>query len=438
MTTWACDAAWCEGGVERDVVVVSGGDGIIEAVRVGIPAPPGARRLRGLVLPGFANAHSHAFHRALRGRLEASGGDFWRWREGMYSLVQRLDPERYRRLAEAVFAEMAMAGVTCVGEFHYLHHDVGGRPYEPANAMRDALVEAARVAGVRLSVLDTCYLTGGIGQALEGPQRRFGDGSPERWAERAFGTVPSEPYVRVGAAAHSVRALPPAALSAVAEAAAGRPLHVHVSEQPAENEACRSAYGMSPTKLLAECGVLGPATVAVHATHVDDEDVALLASHQSAVCLCPTTERDLGDGLGPTSEFTGTGVACCVGSDSHAVVDLLEEVRAVEMDERVRLGRRGVLDAEQLVELATVAGHRALGWPEAGRLAPGAPCDLVEIALDTVRTAGADLGLVPLVATAADVRTVVSQGRVVVEDGIHDRLGDVGRRLAEAVGEVWS
>ena len=230
------------------------------------------------MLPGFANAHSHAFHRALRGRTHEHGGTFWTWRERMYAVAARLDPDSYLALARAAYAEMALAGVTAVGEFHYLHHGPDGRPYADPNAMGHALAQAAADAGIRLTLLDTCYLTADVdGRPVEGVQRRFSDGTADAWAERVA-ALRDGPGLRIGVAAHSVRAVPRAALPVVAEAAGGRPLHVHLSEQPAENAACLAAHGLTPTGLLAAEGLLGPATTAVHATHLTGADIALLGS----------------------------------------------------------------------------------------------------------------------------------------------------------------
>ncbi|MDQ3629456.1 MAG: amidohydrolase family protein, partial [Actinomycetota bacterium] len=349
----------------------------------------GAVRLPGLGLPGLANAHSHAFHRALRGRTQ-EGGSFWTWREAMYDVAARLDPDRYLTLARAAYAEMALAGVTTVAEFHYLHHQPGGAPYAEPNIMGHALAQAARDAGIRLTLLDTCYLTGGVGEgvphaepmatgvplahrddpsgplALTAPQRRFADADADAWAVRVSG-LSDAPGLRIGVAAHSVRAVPPSALERVAEVAAGRPLHVHVSEQPAENEACLAVHGRTPVQLLAEHGVLGPTTSLVHATHVSGPDVASIAASGARVCLCPTTERDLADGIGPAAQLVAAGVALSLGSDQHAVVDMFEEMRAVEMHERLRTLRRGVFQPWMLLAAAT--DHAGLGWPDAGRLA---------------------------------------------------------------------
>jgi formiminoglutamate deiminase len=437
MTYW-CERAWLEAGPTPRVRVVVA-DGRIAAVEVGVDAAPGDERLAGLVLPGIADAHSHAFHRALRGRTHDGGGTFWTWRDRMYAVAARLDPDAYLALARAAYAEMALAGVTCVGEFHYLHHRPGGTPYADPNAMGHALVQAAAEAGIRLTLLDTCYLAGGLDASGHAPlddvQVRFGDGTAAAWAARVA-DLPESDHVRVGAAVHSVRAVPADQLPEVVQAAAGRPLHVHLSEQPRENAACAAFYGRTPTALLAGHGVLGPATTAVHATHLSEPDIALLGGSGTSVCACPSTEADLADGIGPFRALRAAGSPLAVGSDQHAVVDLLAEARLVECHERLASGERGRLAPTELVDALTVHGHRCLGWPDAGRIGPGQRADLVAIALDSPRTAGAAPEQVVMAAGAEDVRTVVVDGRVVVRDRQHV-LGDVGALLATAITPLW-
>jgi formiminoglutamate deiminase len=415
------------------------GDGITSGVRITVhsgritavePAArqPGDVPLPGLVLPGFANTHSHAFHRALRGRTHESG-TFWTWRERMYAVAGRLDPDSYFALARATYAEMALAGVSTVGEFHYLHHAPDGRPYADPNVMGQALRAAAQEAGIRLTLLDACYLNGGIGQPLSGVARRFGDGSVAAWADRLAALAPDEHSVS-GAAIHSVRAVPRDALPEVVEAAVGRPLHVHLSEQQAENEQCLAAYGVTPAQLLADAGALGGNTTAVHATHVTEADIVLLGASGSSVSVCPTTERDLADGIGPSRRLYDAGVRITLGTDQHAVIDMFEEARALEMHERLATGRRGRFTPAQLV--AALTGHHALGWPDAGRIAPGLRADLVAVRLDTVRTAGVDPAQAVFAASAADVDTVLVDGRMIVSGGRHV-LGDIGEMLRSAI-----
>ncbi len=416
--------------------------GHLFAVRTGVPAPPpGAVRLPGLTLPGLANAHSHAFHRALRATVQVGSGTFWTWRETMYRFAAALTPDSYHALARAVYAEMALAGITAVGEFHYLHHQPDGRPYDNPNAMGEALIAAAADAGIRLTLLDTAYLSSGFGAAPDRHQRRFSDTTADAWAERVS-LLRGDSHTLIGAAVHSVRAVPAGQLATVADFARHRdaPLHVHLSEQRAENEACLAATGRTPTQLLADHGVLGPRTTGVHNTHLTDEDIALIGTSGTGTCMCPTTERDLADGIGPAPRLQRAGSPLSLGSDSHAVIDLFEEARALELNERLRTRTRGHWTAAALLRAATADGHAALGRPEAGTLAPGAPADLTTLALDTVRTAGAPplLGAETAVfaASAADVTHVLVGGRVIVRDGVHVRLPGTGRALAEAVAAV--
>ncbi|MFI9384181.1 formimidoylglutamate deiminase [Kutzneria sp. NPDC052558] len=409
-------------------------DGRIEKLSTSDTMPADAHRLNGIVLPGFANAHSHAFHRALRGRTHADGGTFWTWRQAMYQLAARLTPESYLKLATAVYAEMAVAGISCVGEFHYLHHGPGGAPYADPNEMGHVLREAAATAGIRITLLDTCYVAGGIGTPLEGTQLRFSDGDATRWAARVSG-LKSDNVMRVGAAIHSVRGVPREQLAEVG--GFDGPLHVHLSEQPAENEACLAAYGKTPTELLAEAGVLSPRTTAVHATHLTEHDRALLGGSTTAACFCPTTEADLADGIGPARELVDAGSPLSLGSDQHVVIDPLVETRALEHGERLRTGQRGRFSPQELLAAATAAGHAGLGWPDAGRIAVGAPADLVAVRLDSVRTAGSRPEQVLLTADSSDVDTVIVEGRVVGAQGRHATLGEVGPRLADVMGELW-
>ncbi len=435
MGAFWCELAWLGGdGVEAGVLVEAEGERIAR-LKPGTGAPRAATRLRGVVLPGFANVHSHAFQRALRGRAQRGEGSFWTWRERMYELAESLDPDSYLRLATATFGEMALAGITTVGEFHYLHHDRGGRRYSEPNAMGEAVVEAARRAGIRITLLDACYLRGGIGAEPRGAQLRFCDGDVDGWAERVS-QLAEGPGVKVGAAIHSIRAVDPGSAGAVAVWAArrGAPLHAHVSEQPAENEDCIAAYGSTPVRLLADAGAVSERFVAVHGTHLDDAGLRLLGEARSACCLCPTTERDLADGIGPARRLAESGVRLALGTDSNAVIDLLEEARALELDERLATRVRGNHRPHDLLGAATSSGHARLGWAEAGRLEPGALCDLVAFRLDSVRLAGtvaADAipGLV-FAGTAADVGDVVVGGRHVVRDGLHADLDVAGELRA--------
>jgi len=414
-------AALVDGAFAADVRITAR-DGVIAEIASGVPAGSDDLALD-VVVPGFVNVHSHAFHRLLRGRTHDEGGDFWVWRERMYREAGALTPETYRALAAQVFTEMRDAGYTAVGEFHYVHHRPDGTPY-PDHAMERALAEAAVAVGIRLVLLDTCYLRGGVGEPLSDRQRRFGDADAHAWLERwhALREVLAgySDLVTVGAAVHSVRAVTPDDLGVIGRGLpADVPLHVHVSEQTAENDACVAAYGLTPTRLLAEHGLLRPTLAAVHATHLTADDVALLGSAGASVVMCPTTEADLGDGIGPAPELRDAGVTLAIGSDQHAVIDPFEEVARLELDQRLRAQRRGIFTPEQLWHAGSAGGARALGLggeTSRGHAAPGLrvgdPFDAVAVDARTARTRGADPLQLPLVARAADVTATIVGGTV--------------------------
>jgi len=438
MTMWYAERAWlgAAGGLAERVLVTTDG-GRIATVETSVDSPAGAIRLPGLVMPGLVNTHSHAFHRALRGRTHSGRGDFWSWRQQMYAVAERLDPDSYHDLARAVYAEMLLAGITTVVEFHYLHHAPGGTRYANPNAMGHALRAAADDTGIRLVLLDTCYLQSDVdGTPLSGPQLRYGDGDGEAWASRAA-DGPGD-----GAAIHSVRGCPPEAMRQVAAWAAERdaPLHLHLSEQRRENDACLATFGRTSAQLCADTGVLGPATTAVHATHLTDQDIARLGGSRTGVCFCPTTERDLADGVGPASSLVRAGVTLSLGSDSHAVVDLFEEARAVELDQRLVTGQRGHHTAASLLAAATAGGADAARIP-AGEIAAGRLADLIAIRMDSVRLAGAasddPVAAVVFAATAADVSHVVRGGQLVVSEGVHLTVGDVADALDTAIRSLF-
>lgn len=436
MTSYWCETALLPDGLARRVLV-SVVDGRFASVVIGVD-PSDAEVLNGLVVPGLANCHSHAFHRALRSRTQRERGTFWTWREQMYAVAAALTPDTYYELAKAVYAEMLLAGITAVGEFHYLHHAPGGRRYDDANAMGAALIAAARDAGLRIALLDTCYIAGGIDQPLNEVQQRFSDGDATAWASRVAQLVGADDVV-IGAAAHSVRGVPQDQLGAVASAFPDVPLHIHLSEQVAENEACLAAYARTPTQVLDETGFLSGRTSAVHATHLTSVDIGLLGSSATYSCFCPTTERDLADGIGPSVQLRDAGSPLTLGSDSHAVIDVFEEMRAVELDERLASQERGHWSAVELLKAATVDGHRSIGFEDAGVIAPGARADLVAIRLDSVRTAGTGgtAETAVFAATASDVTDVVVSGRRVVAAGNHSTI-DVPSALSTSIAAVTS
>jgi formiminoglutamate deiminase len=438
MKLWA-PHAWLGGEAPSSRVLVELDGDRIAAVSADVAPPSDAERLDGLLIPGIANSHSHAFQRALRGRTQRTTGSFWTWRRQMYDLAGRLDPDSMLAITQATFAEMALAGITLVGEFHYVHHRPGGSPYEDPNAMGASVMRAAERVGLRLTLLDTCYLHGGI--EPDPVQERFFDPDVEAWVARVDQLRPVGPRVRVGAAIHSMRAVQPEAAAQVARWAAGResPLHAHVSEQLAENAACREVYGATPTALLHYEGALNERFTAVHATHLSEEDIALLGDARAYCCLCPTTERDLADGIGRARRLREAGCGLTIGTDSNAIIEPLEEARAIELDERLATGVRGGHNAVTLLEAATSWGYTSLGWPEGGAIRAGALADLVSVGLDGVRFAGAAEGdlvdALVFAGAAADVRDVIVGGEFVVRDGAHVSL-DVAAELSGAIAAL--
>ncbi|WP_438027416.1 formimidoylglutamate deiminase [Sorangium sp. So ce233] len=343
-------------------------------------------------LPALASAHSHAFQRGMRGEAQRPGpsgaDDFWSWRTAMYALAESLTPESIHAISKVAYRELRAAGVRTVGEFHYVHHQPGGAPYADRTILADAVIEAARAAGLRIALLRVVYARAGAGREPEGAQRRFSDASLDAAladVEALRARYAGCEDVRVGVAPHSVRAVPPAWLGEIARYAAERGLmvHMHVAEQPAEIEACVAETGRRPVELLAERGVLSERFVAVHATHLAPHEPALLGAARAFACLCPTTERDLGDGLPDVGALAGAGVRLCVGVDSHVITDPFEDLRGVELGERLRTGKRvtlrreggggeggggqsGATPAEVLWDIGARLGAAACGFADAG------------------------------------------------------------------------
>ena len=454
-TRYWCESAWIDGAVAHGVLLSADDTGTLTAVETGIDtAPSDAEAVSGFVLPGGVNAHSHAFHRMLRGRTHGDGGTFWTWREVMYSVAAKLDPQAYETVARAVFAEMLAGGYTSVGEFHYVHHAQDGTPYgterprgdanddagHRAHAMERALARAAASAGIRIRLLDTCYLTGGIDSELSAEQARFGDGTIDGYMDRHAGLIgafadefpvetPGESFVHVGAAIHSIRAVPAANLQRFTELSG--PVHVHLSEQPAENETSQEAYGATPTEVLARSGVVDDRLSAVHATHLSEEDIAILGGSRSTIVMCPCTEADLADGIGPARELADAGAVISLGSDQHVVLDALRETQGLEAGERLRSGQRGRFSPAELITALTAGGARSLDLPVGG-LEVGKACDFVAVRTDSMRTMGSLDEQIILTASASDVHLTVSGGKVRVRDGVHTELGDIAELYARA------
>ncbi|MDU7816836.1 MAG: formimidoylglutamate deiminase [Bacillota bacterium] len=427
MSEWFFPKALVEGRVAHNVRVSSDAGVITE---VTVDAQHDRHSFSGVAVPGFANTHSHVFHRGLRGAGE--GEDFWSWRTEMYRLANRLDPDSYHRLARAAFAEMVAAGYTSVGEFHYVHHRPDGTPY-PHHDMELAVVNAAVDAGIRITLLDTCYLHAGPGAPLGEDQTRFSDGSVKGWLERWHAltdALPDSPLVTPGAALHSVRAVSPDEMATAVSGLPDRaPIHVHVSEQPRENEECLAAHGLTPTAVLERAGVLSDRTTVVHATHLSDDDIAMIARTDTIVSLCPTTEADLGDGIARVKDLLDAEMRLTIGTDEDVVTDPFAELRLLESTARLATGTRGVIGCNSLWKIGFRYGVDSLR-PAAGPrphqvstpasdlagLSVGDPADVVVVDPSSARLAGVDPTRWPLAATAEDVTATIIAGEWIRRD----------------------
>jgi formimidoylglutamate deiminase len=393
-------------GVHRDLaVLVDPDEGVIDALIGVTHAPADAVRLpRTALAPGFVNGHSHSFQRDLRGVVErisklAPEDDFWTWRTAMYEAAGSLDPDRIHDVARRCFMQMRNAGYTAVGEFHYVHHQPDGTPYARPNALAEAVCEAAEEVGIRIVLLLTAYQRGGFDRPPDPGQRRFCDPTVEAYLERLEALqqwAADRPLVTVGAAPHSVRAVSEAWLARIAEHCADHDLvlHLHADEQPREISDTLAATGLRPVELIERAGALSHHTTIVHGTHCDDAEVALLAERGATVCVCPSTEANLGDGYVPVAQLMRAGVPVSVGSDSNTLLDPLAELRELEHVARRSALRRNVLVADgdpgpapYLLACGWEHGARSLGLP-APLVEAGAPADLIALDLAHSEIAG--------------------------------------------------
>jgi formimidoylglutamate deiminase len=450
------------------------------------------------LLPGMVNSHSHAFQRVLRGRTEyrstnaeANRDSFWTWREKMYSAATRLTPEDIYDASRMAFLEMALHGITAVGEFHYLHQQPDGTPYDDPNLLAKEVVRAAGEVGLRIALLRVAYARSGFQTEPNPKQARFIESDPQNYLKNlgrliddvtrvgsltvkesqiASGALPhgrASDTVWVGVAPHSVRAIPLDYLREVIEHASETNLkvHMHVAEQPAEVSACVEEHGRTPVALLQTEGLLSERFTAVHAIHVTPKAISSFARSGAMVCACPTTERNLGDGVVPADEYLKHDVPICLGTDSHAQIDLLEDARELEYHLRLRKLERAVLgvrsptvregsstgqalsegrasdSATLLFECATKNGARSIGAP-GGTLEPGKPADFFTVALDDPSIAGASTeallaGIVFSLARAA-VREVVVSGKPIVSEGQHLVQEEIIQRFSELQKRLWN
>jgi formimidoylglutamate deiminase len=417
---------------------------------------------RRAVLPGMVNAHSHAFQRVIRGRTEYRTSNqrdsFWTWRDMMYSAATRLMPEDIYDASRMAFLEMALSGITAVGEFHYLHHAPDGAPYDHPNL---EVIRAANDVGLRIALLRVAYARSGFQTEANPKQARFIEIDSEIYLRNLEGLIRDldrGPHARAwaGIAPHSVRAVPLPYLKEIVAYAHEQDLkvHMHVAEQPAEVSACVEEYGRTPIALLETEGLLSDRFTAVHAIHVTPKTIPSFAKTGAMVCACPTTERNLGDGVVPADEYLKNGVAICLGTDSHTQIDLLEDARELEYHLRLQKMERAVLDhqsqasslksqalAALLFDCATVNGARSLGAPN-GSLEVGMPADFFTVNLDDPSIAGASTDdLLPTIVfslSRAAVREVVVGGKPIVSEGQHLTQEEVVERFGDLQKRLWS
>jgi formimidoylglutamate deiminase len=439
-----CPSAWLEDGWQDEVVLQFDQRGRISQIG---GDPTGLPRAPGPVVPGMSNAHSHAFQWAMAGLAERAvhaDDSFWSWRQTMYQFVDALDPDQIEAVAAAAYVAMLEAGFTSVAEFHYLHHAPDGTPYDDPAELSLRIAAAGRMAGIGLTLLPVLYAHGGVGGQPAGPAQRRFLGDPDlvlRCRERVASAAPE---VRLGAALHSLRAVTGEQIDALIAALPGdAPVHIHVAEQRAEVEACLQILGARPVAWLADRVELSPRWGLVHATHVDADEVRRAARSGAVAVLCPTTEANLGDGLFPAAAWLGEGGAFAIGTDSHVSVDPAEELRLLEVGQRLIRERRNVLrlgdDGHVGAGLWAAAGRggaSALGR-ESGRIAVGCLADLVVLDAEAPRLAGRSRAWAVdtwvMAGGAALVREVWVAGRQVVRDGVHVRRSEVGLAYRRAV-----
>lgn len=407
------------------------------------------------MLPGFVNVHSHSFQRLIRGRAESravSGRDFWSWRGTMYRAAAHLTPEDVYDVARMAFLEMVKAGTTTVGEFHYLHRAPDGRPYDDPNELGRQVIAAALSVGIRIVLLRSAYLRSGFEVPTDPGQTRFFETADaflknaEALAREYSGDAGA---VKIGIAPHSIRAVPLAELRQIVAwgRRQGLPIHMHVAEQVAENMACEREYGTTPVALLAEHGILGPDFTAVHAMHITDSEIAAMAKSGATICSCPTTERNLGDGILAADKVMRAGIAVALGSDSQAQIDPLEDARQLDLHLRLQHQERAVLDgiggkaiAERLFDCATKNGAKSLKI-NAGDLSEGNFADFVTVDLDDFSIAGNSaedlLSVVVFGMNRTAVRDVLVGGKFILRDGRHELEEEIVTRYKGVHSRLW-
>jgi formimidoylglutamate deiminase len=459
-TVWLPDLIHQAGRFVSGIALVCDAEGRIARISQSSDDLRLARRLNGrVILPGLVDVHSHSFQRAIRARTEhrtnADHDTFWTWREAMYHAATKLSPEDIYHVARMAFMEMLLSGITTVGEFHYLHHAPDGTPYEDRNLLAKQVVQAAQEAGIRIDLQRTAYVRAGWQKAANPLQARFITPRVEdfiedtdalrTWLDRRLS--PERAWVSV--APHSVRAVPlPYLLDVVSYAREQKlKVHMHVSEQPAEIEACEAEYGARPIALLRRRRILNASFTAVHAIHITDDEIVFLRETKAKVCACPTTERNLGDGIGPTEHLTARGVGICYGTDSNVQINLLEDARQLEYHVRLKLLQRAILApdtgadsiAARLFDSATRVGAESVGVP-AGVLEPGKLADFFTVDLNDPSIAGGEDALLSNIVFSAErtaIREVFVGGQPVIEGGRHPLQEDIVARFAEVQRKLW-
>jgi len=446
-----------DGRFVRNAGLLVNDDGKILAVTLSDAASDMIVDLPGkALLPGFVNVHSHSFQRLIRGKSESravAGKDFWSWRGTMYHAAAKLEPKQVYDVACMAFLEMALAGTTTVGEFHYLHTAPNGLPYDDPNLLSKEVIAAAQSVGIRIVLLRCAYLRSGYQLPPDPGQKRFFETTPDFLAnmDALVHEIPPESSdVRLGVAPHSIRAVPLNDLREIAAWAREKklPLHMHMAEQVAENEACMREYGQTPVALLGEAGLLGPDWTAVHAIHINADETAMLADAAATICSCPTTERNLGDGILAADKVMRASVRVALGSDSQAQIDPLEDARELDYHLRLEHQQRAILDriaeqplSQRLFDCATVNGAQSLQIP-AGTLATGSFADFFTVDLSDISLAGhsADdlLALVVFSMNRTAIRDVAVNGKLIVRDGKHALQQEIISRYEEVHAKVWS
>ena len=402
-----------------------------------------------VILPGLVNVHSHAFQRVIRGRTEHRTTDrdtFWTWRVSMYHAANRVSPEAMYHIARMTFLEMALSGITTVGEFHYVHHDSGGVPYTDRNLLAKQILRAADEIGLRIALLRTAYVRAGWNKSPDPGQARFITPHVEDFIADTEALRSSlTGRASIGVAPHSVRAVPLDYLHEVAAYARTNalPLHMHVAEQPGEIEACMGEYGVRPVELLHREKILDSRFTAIHAIHITPEEAAYLGG--STVCACPTSERNLGDGAVPADLLYNAGAGICFGSDSNVQIDILEDARLLEYDLRMNKLERVILSdgndlSKRLFRSATATGAVSLGV-DAGVLEPGRKADFFSIDLNDPSLAGADraslLDHVVFALERTAIRNVWVDGVRIIEEGRHPLQDEVVEQFTAVQRSLW-